>query len=47
MKIKKVNINMTESEYEEAVEYKETHGRPTWKEMIFELIKIKEEVDLE
>ena len=40
---KTIIINMNDEEYNKAIEYKETHGRPTWREMIFDLIEIKKE----
>jgi len=34
--------NMTEEEYARAIEYKNTHNKPTWKEMMMDYIGIKQ-----
>ena len=39
--IKYIGFDMTEEEYEFVSEYKNTHGRPTWREMMLDYVAIK------
>ena len=43
--IKNILIQVTEKEYEKGIEYKNTHNKPTWREMLLDYIELKKLID--
>jgi len=43
--IKSILIQLTYEEYKIAIKYKDTHNKPTWKEMMLDYITIKNSMD--